>query len=111
MTPKVMFDAMTRLYEGKNISWKMNLRTQLKDVKIQMLESIQSYFSRISQIRKQLEAIGDNVEETKVEITSLNGLPSSWKYFIKEICSRRKLTYGGMHIIISSIDIKRRRDG
>jgi hypothetical protein len=26
---KEMFDALTRLYEGKNINWKMNLRTQL----------------------------------------------------------------------------------
>ena len=30
-TPKEMFDALTRLYEGKNINQKMNLRTQLKN--------------------------------------------------------------------------------
>jgi hypothetical protein len=32
-TPKEMFDALTRMYEGKNINRKMNLRTQLKKYK------------------------------------------------------------------------------
>jgi hypothetical protein len=47
-TPKEMFDALTRLYEGKNINWKMNLRTQLKNTRMQKGETIQEYFSRIS---------------------------------------------------------------
>ena len=34
-TPKDMFDALTRMYEGKNINRKMNLRTQLKNTKMQ----------------------------------------------------------------------------
>jgi hypothetical protein len=33
-TPKEMFDALTRLYEGKNINRKMNLRTQLKNTRM-----------------------------------------------------------------------------
>ena len=32
--PKAMFDALTKLFEGKNINWKMTLRNQLKNVKI-----------------------------------------------------------------------------
>ena len=47
-TPKQMFDALSRLYEGKNINRKMTLRTQLKNVKMQDLKSIQSYFTRVS---------------------------------------------------------------
>ena len=35
-TPKSMFDALTKLFEGKNINWKMTLRNQLKNVKIRM---------------------------------------------------------------------------
>ena len=41
-TPKQMFDALSRLYEGNNINRKMTLRTQLKNVKMQDSESIQS---------------------------------------------------------------------
>ena len=83
-TPKDMFDALISLYEGKNINRKMTLRTQLKGVKMQMLESIQSYFARVSQIKEQLEAIGDNVEVVEAKITTLNGLPSSFKGFVLE---------------------------
>ena len=41
-----MFYALSQLYEGKNINQKMSLRTQLKSVKMQSLETIQSYFRR-----------------------------------------------------------------
>jgi hypothetical protein len=91
-TPKQMFDALSRLFEGKNINQKMTLRTQLKNVKMQNSESIQSYFTRVSQIKEQLEAIGDSVEEAELVMTTLNGLPRSWESFIQGICSRKKLT-------------------
>jgi hypothetical protein len=51
-TPKKMFDALSRLYEGNNINQKMTLRTQLKSVKMQSSETIQSYFTRVSQIKE-----------------------------------------------------------
>jgi hypothetical protein len=34
-TPKDMFDAPTRMYEGRSSNRKMNLRTQLKNTKIE----------------------------------------------------------------------------
>ena len=91
-TPKEMFDALSRLYEGKNINRKMTLRAQLKAVKMQDSESIQSYFTRVSQLKEQIEAIGDSVEEAEIVMTTMNGLPRPWDPFIKGICSRRKLT-------------------
>jgi hypothetical protein len=51
-TPKQMFDALSQLYEGKNINRNMTLRTQLKNVKMKSLETIQSYFTRVSQIKE-----------------------------------------------------------
>ena len=38
-TPK-MFDSLTKLFEGKNINWNMTLRNQLKNVKIQNVETM-----------------------------------------------------------------------
>jgi hypothetical protein len=55
----------------------MTLRIQLKNVKMQDLETIQSYFTRVFQTKEQLEAIGDMVEEAELVITTLNGLPKS----------------------------------
>ena len=40
-TPK-MFNSLTNLFEGKNIHQKMTLRNQLKNVKIQNVETMQS---------------------------------------------------------------------
>ena len=63
-TPKEMFDALSSLFEGNNINKRMTLRNQLKGVKIQKEETIQSYFTSVSQIKEQLDVIGDMVEET-----------------------------------------------
>ena len=84
-TPKEMFDSLTRLFEGKNINQKMTLRNQLKNVKIQNAETIQSYFTRVFQIKKQLEAV-----EEEAVITTLNGLPGSWYSFIRGMRVGRK---------------------
>ena len=51
-TPKDMFDALTRMYEGRNINRKMNLRTQLKNTRMQKGETITQYFSRVSQFKE-----------------------------------------------------------
>ena len=85
-TPKEMFDSLTKLFEGKNINWKMTLRNQLKNVKIQNAETIQSYFTRVSQIKEQLEAMDEEVENTEIVITTLNGLPRSWDSSMQGIC-------------------------
>ena len=61
-TPKELFDALTNMLEGKNINRIMTLRNQLKCSKMQKEETMNSYFSTISQIKEQLEAIGDMVE-------------------------------------------------
>jgi hypothetical protein len=64
-TPKEMFDALTRMYAGRNINQKMNLRTQLKNTKMHKGEIIHDYFSRVSQFKEQLEEIGDNLDENE----------------------------------------------
>ena len=64
----------------------MTLRKQLKNVKIQNAETIQSYFMRISQIKEQLVAVKEEVENVEVVRatlngllgSTLNGLPRSW---------------------------------
>jgi hypothetical protein len=85
-----MFDALTRLYEGRNINRKMNLRTQLNNTKMQKGETIHEYFSRISQFKEQLEAIGDTLDEDELIMTNLNGLIRPWDAFIQTICARKK---------------------
>ena len=92
-----MFDALNRLYEGKNINQKMNLRTQLKNTRMQRGESIQEYFSKISKFNEQLEAIRDTIDEDELIMTALNGLTRPWDAFIQTICERKdKLKFGSL---------------
>ena len=56
-----MFDSLTNLFEGKNINQNMTLRNQLKNVKIQIAKTTQSYFTRVSQIKEQIEAMDEEV--------------------------------------------------
>jgi len=44
-TPKEIFDSLTKLYERKNINQKMNLRTQLKNTRMQKGEAIQDFWT------------------------------------------------------------------
>ena len=50
-TPKKMYYTISKMYEGKNSNMKMNLRAQLKGTKMSKGESIQDYFTRVSQFR------------------------------------------------------------
>ena len=61
-TPK-MFDYLIKIFEDKNINQKMDLRKQLKNVKIQNAEH--------------LEALEEELENVEVVIATLNGLPGS----------------------------------
>ena len=65
-TQKEVYDDLTKMFEGKNINRKMILRNQLKNVKIQNSETIQSYFTRVAQIKEQLEAVGGMSKKEKL---------------------------------------------
>ena len=80
-----MFDS--KLFKGKIRNQNMTLRNQLKNVKIQNAETIPSYFTRVSQIKEQLEA---KVKNAEVVMATLNGLPGSCDSFMRGICARRK---------------------
>ena len=67
----------------------MSLRKQLKNVKILNAETIQYYFTRVSQIKEQLEAVDEEVENAEVVMTTLNGLPRSWDPLFKESVPER----------------------
>ena len=45
----------------------------------------------VSQIKEQLEAVDEEVENAEIVMTTLNGLPRSWDAFIQGICARKKL--------------------
>ena len=85
-----MYDVISRMYEGRNINKKMNLRAQLKGTKMSKGESIQDYLTRVSQFREQLSAIGDTLDEDELVINALNGLTRPWDSFIQNLCAKKE---------------------
>ena len=63
----------------------------MKNVKIQKSMTTQPYFKKVIHIKEQLEAVEENIEEGKIVITNLNGLPRSWDSFIQVISAIRRL--------------------
>ena len=62
------------MYEGRNINKKMNLGAQLKGTNMRKGESIQGYFTRVSQFIEQLSVIGDTLDEDELVMTPLSGI-------------------------------------
>ena len=56
----------------------------MNNVKIQNSETIQYYFTRVAQIKEQLEAVEENVKEGEIVMNTLNGLLRSRDSFFKE---------------------------
>ena len=55
------------------------------------METIQSCFTRFSQVKEQLEVVYQEVENAEIVMTTLNGLLRSWDSFIQWICARKNL--------------------
>ena len=80
-------------------------------MKIQNAETIQSYFTRVSQIIEQLEAVEEEMENAEVVIAILSGILGSWDSFIQGMCARRKwllLVDSGKKKKLDSLEEKRR---
>ena len=77
------------MYEGGNIKRKINLRAQLKGTTMSKGESIQDYFTRVSQFREKISAIGDTLDEDKLLMATLNGLTRPWDSFIQTLRAKK----------------------
>jgi hypothetical protein len=86
-----MYEALSRLYESKDISWNLTLRNQLRNMKMDNSESVTSYLMGVSQIRDQLAAIGDVISDKELVTTTLNGFPTFWIPSVQGLCARSKL--------------------
>ena len=52
---------------------------------------VATYFMRVSQLKDQLKAIGDTIDDNELVTIALNGFPSAWDPFVQGICARVEL--------------------
>ena len=89
-----MFDSLTKLFEGKNKNQNMTLRNQLKNVKIQNAETIQSYFKRVSQIKEQIEVVKRISEESKSDNSHLEWSPKIMGFIhSRNVCQKEVIAF------------------
>ena len=81
-------DALSKLYDTKAPSQKRSLKKQLHSIKMDKNKTVASFFSRISQLKEQLLAVGSLTEEDDFIGAAIDGLPDSWAPFISFICGR-----------------------
>ena len=87
-TAKECFDTLANLYEKKAPTQRRALKKQLRSLKMEKDETVATFFSKISQIRDQLMAIGDKVEDDDLVQTVFDGLPTTWETFLASVNGR-----------------------
>jgi hypothetical protein len=55
------------------------------------VDTIATFFMRISEIRDQLGAIGETITNRELVMTTLNALPIHWEPFLQSISGRENL--------------------
>ena len=89
-TEKEFFDTLTNLYEKKAPNQKRDLKNKLRSMKMEKDETVEYFFTNISQVRDQLENIGVETDEDDLLQTSYDGIPASWEKFLAAVNGREE---------------------
>ena len=60
---------------------------QLKSIKMERVEGVTSYITRISQVRDEVATIREFVSNIELVCTTMNGVTKPWDIFVEEIVS------------------------
>ena len=87
-TAKECFDTLVKLYETKAPNQKRLLKSQLRSLKMEKDESMNSFFTKISHLKYQLLAIGVSVDDDDLVQTTFDGLSSAWEAYLVAVNGR-----------------------
>ena len=90
-TTKEMFDILKKLFERDSTSKSISLRSQLHTLKLKKLESVDSYFARIAEIKNQLGNASEVILDKELSIYIVHGLLNYWETFIQTVIGRDTL--------------------
>jgi hypothetical protein len=86
-----MYEALKNMFESKNSLRALTLKRQLQNIKMTKVDTVATFFMKISEIRDQLGAIGETISDRELVLTTLNGLPRHWEPFLQSINGRAEL--------------------
>ena len=85
---KECYDTLVKLYKTKATSQKRLLKSQLRFLKMENDESVNSFFSKISSIKGKLLAIGVNTDDDDLVQTVFDGISPAWEPFLVVVNGR-----------------------
>ena len=94
---KECFDTLTNFYEKKAPTQKRDLKNKLCNMNMERDETIASFFTKISQVKDQLESIGLETDEDDILQTVIDGIPASWETLISMVNGREGHTKFKIH--------------
>jgi hypothetical protein len=80
---KKMYDALKKLFERNNTNTTLALRHQLQNLKMTKLDTISTFFMKISEIKDNLGVIGEIISDIKLVMITLNGLQAIGSHSFK----------------------------
>jgi hypothetical protein len=69
----------------------MLLKNKLSATHMSKTDTVTSYLMKIAELRDQIAAVGDTVEDDELVWISLNGFSPPWHNFVQIICGQEKL--------------------
>jgi hypothetical protein len=79
------------MFESDNTLKAPTLKSQLQSTKMMKGDTISIFFMKLSEIKEQLETIGEIMSDRELVLTTLNNLPKSWEPFHQSISGREDL--------------------
>jgi hypothetical protein len=77
-----MWKSLCGIYQSLNQNHKMVLQEKLRGTKMIKTDSVTSYLTRFSQIRDELEVVGEIVDPFELVRIALNGFSKPWEIFV-----------------------------
>ena len=90
-TSKDMFDTLKNLFVRGSTNRLTALRTQLHTIKMKRSESVDSYFTRVAEIKDQLGNVGEVIPDKELSTYILRGLLDSWESFVQSVSGHDQL--------------------
>ena len=87
-TTKEYYDTLVKLYETKATNQKRLLKSQLRFLKMESDEPVNSFFMKISNLKDKLLAIGVSIDDDDLVQTIFDGLSPIWEQFMVAVNGR-----------------------
>jgi hypothetical protein len=88
-----MYEALKGMFESDNILRAFTLKSQLQSTKMMKGETISIFSMKLSEIKEQLDTIGEIMLERELVLTTLKNLSKSWEPFLQSISGRESLPF------------------